>query len=73
MSTQTDNEVVNLCLLSVMLDFRMFERYVGLLNLPKPLPKEKRGGCDMVWIRGSCRWKWQTGYTSSVGRTFRTG
>ena len=31
---KSDNEVVNLCLLSLMLDFGLFERYVGLLNLP---------------------------------------
>lgn len=31
---KSDNEVINLCLMSLMLDFGMFERYVGLLNLP---------------------------------------
>lgn len=31
---KTDNEVINLCLLSLMLDFGLFEKYFGLLNLP---------------------------------------
>ena len=31
---KSDNEVINLCLLSLMLDFGLFERHVGLLNLP---------------------------------------
>jgi hypothetical protein len=31
---KTDNEVINLCLLSLMLDFGLFEEYVELLNLP---------------------------------------
>jgi hypothetical protein len=31
---KSDNEVINLCLLSLMLDFGLFEQYVGLLNLP---------------------------------------
>jgi len=31
---KSDNEVINLCLLSLMLDFGLFQRHVGLLNLP---------------------------------------
>jgi hypothetical protein len=31
---KSDNEVLNLCLLSLMLDFGLLEKYVGLLNLP---------------------------------------
>ncbi len=31
---KSDNEVLNLCLLSLMLDFGLFEKHVGLLNLP---------------------------------------
>lgn len=31
---KSDNEVINLCLLSLMLDFGIFQRFVGLLNLP---------------------------------------
>lgn len=31
---KSDNEVLNLCLLSLMLDFGVFQRFVGLLNLP---------------------------------------
>jgi hypothetical protein len=31
---KSDNEVLNLCLLSLMLDFGLYERYAGLLNLP---------------------------------------
>eukprot|EP00536_Pseudo-nitzschia_multiseries_P000059 jgi/Psemu1/321429/estExt_fgenesh1_pg.C_20043 len=31
---KSDNQVINLCLLSLMLDFGLFERHVGLLNLP---------------------------------------
>ncbi len=31
---KTDNEVLNLCLLSLMLDFGLYEQHVGLLNLP---------------------------------------
>ena len=31
---KSDNEVINLCLLSLMLDFGLFERHVGLLNIP---------------------------------------
>ena len=31
---KSDNEVINLCLLSLMLDFGLFEKHVGLLNLP---------------------------------------
>lgn len=30
---KTDNEVLNLCLLSLMLDFGLYEKHVGLLNL----------------------------------------
>lgn len=33
-SFKSDNEVLNLCLLSLMLDFGLYERYAGLLNLP---------------------------------------
>ena len=29
-----DNEVLNLCLLSLMLDFGLYQQYVGLLNVP---------------------------------------
>mmetsp|Transcript_16564 Transcript_16564/g.40507 ORF Transcript_16564/g.40507 Transcript_16564/m.40507 type:complete len:2315 (+) Transcript_16564:297-7241(+) len=31
---KSDNEVVNLCLLSLMLDFGIYDKYVKLLNLP---------------------------------------
>lgn len=31
---KTDNEVLNLCLLSLMLDFGLYQQYVGLLNVP---------------------------------------
>ena len=31
---KTDNEVLNLCLLSLMLDFRLYEQHSNLLNLP---------------------------------------
>jgi len=31
---KSDNEVINLCILALLLDFGLFERYVGLLNLP---------------------------------------
>ena len=31
---KTDNEVLNLCLLSLMLDFGLYERHVALLHLP---------------------------------------
>jgi hypothetical protein len=31
---KTDNEVLNLCLLSLMLDFGLYQEYVGLLHLP---------------------------------------
>jgi len=32
---KSDNEVLNLCLLSLMLDFGLYERHAALLNLPK--------------------------------------
>jgi len=31
---KSDNEVLNLCLLSFMLDFGLYEKHAGLLNLP---------------------------------------
>jgi hypothetical protein len=42
-SFKSDNEVLNLCLLSLMLDFGLYEQYAELLNLPFLLELQHQG------------------------------
>ena len=49
---KSDSEVLNLCLLSLMLDFGLYECHAALLNL-------HNCGVSMMLIRKSCRLKWR--------------